>query len=223
MQDNNEMINEEIQQVNSDQTMSATIGELVAAVSIMQSDLEGAKKDSTNPFFKSNYADLTSVWAVIRPHLKKNRLAVFQTTNDDGEFVNVITTLAHDSGEWIRGSLKMKPVKNDPQGIGSALTYARRYALAAMCGVSQEDDDANSASGKTSTVNVKLSESEIKEIEKGLTETGSDVTKFCQAFKVNSIEDLPQSHLDSARSAIAKKKAQVKKAEKKDEDNDEVS
>lgn len=128
---------------------SAEIGELAAALAVAQGEITGALKDSANPFFKSKYADLASVWDACRASLSKNGLAVIQVagTNNDGAAV-ITTTLAHKSGQWIRGSIALMPVKSDPQGMGSALTYARRYALAAMVGVAQVDDDANAASGK---------------------------------------------------------------------------
>lgn len=128
---------------------SAEIGELAAALAIAQGEITGALKDSENPFFKSKYADLASVWDACRTSLSKNQLAVIQvpSTGDNGAAV-VTTTLAHKSGQWMRGSIALMPVKSDPQGMGSAYTYARRYALAAMVGVAQVDDDANAASGK---------------------------------------------------------------------------
>ena len=129
-------------------TMSPEIGELAAALAAAQGEITGALKDSKNPFFKSSYADLASCWESCRAPLSKNGLAVIQTTQEAPEGVKVLTTLAHKSGQWIRGELPMKPVKNDPQGIGSCITYARRYALAAIVGLAQIDDDANAASGK---------------------------------------------------------------------------
>lgn len=130
---------------------SQEIGELAAALAVAQGEITGALKDSANPFFKSKYADLASVWDACRTSLSKNGLAVMQvaSTGDNGAAV-VTTTLAHKSGQWIRGTLALMPVKSDPQGMGSAYTYARRYALAAMVGVAQIDDDANAASGKGS-------------------------------------------------------------------------
>lgn len=128
---------------------SQDIGELAAALAVAQGEITGALKDSANPFFKSRYADLASVWDACRTSLSKNGLAVIQvaSTSEAGAAV-ITTTLAHKSGQWIRGIISLMPVKSDPQGMGSALTYARRYALAAMVGVAQVDDDANSASGK---------------------------------------------------------------------------
>lgn len=125
---------------------SSAIGKLVAALAKAQGSIEGASKDKTNPHFKSDYADLASVWAACRAHLSKNELAVIQTTQADGTKVTVDTVLAHASGEWISGALTMTAQQNTPQAIGSCITYARRYALAAMVGVAPEDDDGNAAS-----------------------------------------------------------------------------
>jgi len=125
---------------------SDTIGELARALIEVQKVLEGAKKDAINPFFKAKYADLSSVWDACRKPLGENGLAVTQTLDfTDGAGVVVETTLLHSSGEWISGRLCVTPVKNDPQGIGSAITYARRYSLAAIVGICPEDDDAEQA------------------------------------------------------------------------------
>jgi hypothetical protein len=129
---------------------SETIGKLSEALSKVQAVLEGAKLDSTNPFFKSKYSDLTSVWAACRKPLAENGLSVIQTCQSEtAEMVIVETMLCHNSGEWVRGRLAMRPVKADPQGVGSCITYARRYSLAAIVGVAPEDDDGNIASGKS--------------------------------------------------------------------------
>lgn len=140
------MENMNYQTLSNDQDMSAQIGKLALALSKAQGEMGAALKDSKNPFFNSRYADLAAVWAALREPLAKNELAVVQTTNGDGSNAVIITRLVHSSGEWIKGTLTLKPTKQDPQGIGSAITYGRRYALAAICGVVQEDDDANAAS-----------------------------------------------------------------------------
>jgi hypothetical protein len=127
---------------------SETIGELAKALATAQGKIKGAAKDSENPFFKSKYADLAAVWDACRGPLSENGLAVIQTTlptEEDGT-IPVETMLAHSSGEWISGTLKVLPKQSDPQSMGSAITYARRYALAAAVGVAPEDDDGNAAS-----------------------------------------------------------------------------
>ncbi len=124
---------------------SPTIGALGKALSLAQGAMEGAKKDSENPHFRSKYADLASVWAACRAPLAANGLAVIQTTVPEQGGVLVVTTLVHESGEWVRGRLFMPAAKQDAQGFGSACTYARRFALAAIVGIAPEDDDANAA------------------------------------------------------------------------------
>lgn len=126
-------------------SMSEQVNELAKALSTVQSTMKAAKKDSTNPFFKSKYADLSSVWDACREELTKNGLSVCQTMEATEQGAGLRTTLLHTSGQWMSGVLVLNPAKNDPQGIGSALTYARRYALAAIVGVVTEDDDGNAA------------------------------------------------------------------------------
>lgn len=130
-------------------SMSPTIGKLAGALAKAQGLIRGAVKDSENPYFKSSYADLASVWEACRDALSKNDLAVIQTTEPDDKGIVVVTTLAHSSGEWMRGKLRVIPAKNDAQAIGSVITYMRRYSLAAMVGIAQVDDDGNAATGKT--------------------------------------------------------------------------
>jgi len=124
---------------------SSDIGELAAALAKAQSEMEGAKKDAKNPFFKSDYATLYSVWQACREPLTKNGLSIIQTTGNGGDKITVFTILAHSSGQWIKGALSIKPGKTDPQSLGSCITYLRRYALAGMVGLSPLDDDAEAA------------------------------------------------------------------------------
>ena len=134
---------------------SESILELAKALSAFQGELTSVKKDAVNPFFKSRYATLDTIWDTIRKPLAKHGLAVTQTLDWDGGLnevhsVNLLETmLTHTSGEYISGTQLLNPVKDDPQGMGAAITYARRYSLSAILGiVSDEDDDANSASKK---------------------------------------------------------------------------
>lgn len=129
--------------------MSEKVDELAAALCKAQAVMESAKKDSANPFFKSKYADLSSVWDACRKPLTDNGLSVSQLPcNAPDGTPGVHTTLLHSSGQWISGAVYGAPTKNDPQGIGSLITYYRRYSLAAIAGVISEDDDGNAASGK---------------------------------------------------------------------------
>ena len=123
---------------------SEAINDLAAALAKAQSQMTGAIKDSANPFFKSKYADLASVWEACRKPLSDNGLSVTQMVNG----ANLDTLLMHASGQWVSSTAVLAPVKNDPQGMGSCISYMRRYCLAAIVGVFQQDDDAESAVGR---------------------------------------------------------------------------
>lgn len=134
--------------------------ELYAALAKAQLEVENASKNSANPHFRSRYADLAEVLNTVRPVLAKHGIAILQSTEFDGACVRVTTALCHASGGAVTSTAACVPAKTDAQGIGSATTYLRRYSLAAMCGVAQEDDDGQSAahSGKpapVSTINAK--------------------------------------------------------------------
>ncbi len=126
---------------------SESIAGLAAALAKAQGAMKGAVKDSANPFFKSKYADLASVVEAIRSAFSANGLSYVQTVqSSELDEVRVETMILHSSGEWISCGVLALPVsKNDAQGYGSALTYARRYSLSAAVGVAPEDDDGNAA------------------------------------------------------------------------------
>ena len=131
---------------------SETIGALAAALAKAQAAVTGAVKDAANPFFKSKYADLESVWSACRKPLTDNGLAVVQTSRYTPDGLMLVTTLLHSSGEWISGEMPVLVKDNSPQAQGSGLTYARRYALAAIVGIYQTDDDGEAAQGRKPTV-----------------------------------------------------------------------
>lgn len=124
---------------------SPTIGKLSEALAKAQGEMENAKKDSVNPHFKSKYADLASIIEAARAPLSKQGLSYVQYMERTEEGLGLITKLMHTSGEWISGCLPLIMTKQDMQGLGSAVTYARRYSLSCMLGIAQEDDDGNTA------------------------------------------------------------------------------
>lgn len=126
---------------------SDSIAGLAAAMAKAQGSIKGAIKDSANPFFKSKYADLSSVVEAIREAFAANQLSYVQRVEpSDKDEVRVATVILHSSGEWLDcGFLALPVSKHDAQGFGSALTYARRYSLSAAVGVAPEDDDGNAA------------------------------------------------------------------------------
>ena len=126
---------------------SELISDLATALCSAQAEMGGAVKDSNNPFFKSNYADLTSVIKVIKEPFAKHGLSFVQlpVTSVGGNGIGVATMLMHSSGEWIKSEYLLPMDKVTPQGAGSAITYARRYALQALAGIPSVDDDSEMA------------------------------------------------------------------------------
>ena len=146
---------------------SESIANLAKSLAIAQGAMKHAAKDSTNPHFKSRYADLASVVEAVREPLSKNGLSYSQLCNfsETGDLV-VETILMHESGEFVSGSLNMPVPQKTPQGIGSAMTYSRRYSLMAIVGLApDEDDDGNAASAGAKTDNKKEPKKETPKVE----------------------------------------------------------
>lgn len=137
---------------------SPTIGSLAAALSKAQATFKPAVKDAANPFFKSHYLSLAGAIEACRDALSSNGLAVVQAVDSSADKLVLHTTLIHSSGEWIGSAYPINPVKNDPQGIGSATSYARRYSLMALVGLAAEDDDGEAAHGRVAKVDVTTGE-----------------------------------------------------------------
>ena len=122
---------------------SESIGALSAALAKAQGMMKAAIKDSQNPYFKQNYADLASVWEAAREPLSSNGLSIVQTLNTlESGAIEVETVLLHESGEWISGKASVTPAKQDAQGYGAVISYLRRYSLSAIIGGYAEDNDA---------------------------------------------------------------------------------
>ncbi len=200
-------------------TRSPEINELATALAKAQGAIEGAQKDSENPFFSSKYADLASVWNAIRKPLAENGLSIIQRPYG---LTGIETILLHSSGQWISGGKmeiaparkwkeakdgaekKMVQMPPDAHGIGSAITYARRYTLMAVAGVAPEDDDGNAATGKSS---------ETKKVEVKKPE-GNGIGKAKNAV-LKSIKNLPEEQQKEWNAKVAKAKTieAVKKIE----------
>lgn len=130
---------------------SPTIANLAEALSKAQGELKNPAKDAVNPHFKSRYADLATVRNAVFPVFSKHKLSVIQLPVELAAGPGLVTILAHSSGEYIRSSMLLRAVKSDPQGIGSAMTYARRYALQSVAGVAADDDDDGNAGSHAPT------------------------------------------------------------------------
>ena len=127
---------------------SESIKELASALCKAQNEMGGAVKGKANPFFKSKYADLSSIIQAIKEPFAKNGLSYTQFPIEKEGRIGIETILMHSSGEWLAQSFTVQLTKQDAQGAGSAITYCRRYGLQAVAGIPSEDDDGNGASGK---------------------------------------------------------------------------
>lgn len=134
----------QVARLNADPPAAANLS---AAMAAAFAEIEGATKSANNPHFKTKYADLTAVIEAIKPALIKHGLFFTQRPEPSDKGVTIETVIGHASGEEMSlGSLFVPANKQDAQGYGSALTYARRYALVTVFGVPVEDDDGNAAS-----------------------------------------------------------------------------
>jgi hypothetical protein len=186
---------------------SETIIELSKAMAKAQAEMGGAVKDSSNPFFKSSYADLTSVIKAIKEPFANNGLSFVQFPISAPDHIGVTTRLMHESGEWLESECFLPIVKNDPQSAGSTITYARRYALAAMCGIPAVDDDAEMAMVRGKSY---ISERQYDELASLIEQSGADKTKFYKAFAIDSLSDMETGHFTKAKSMLKRKIEQAK-------------
>jgi hypothetical protein len=128
---------------------SPTTTEITKALIGFHDEVGTISKDAANPFFKSSYASLSNILESIKEPLTKNGLTFVQFPEGSN---GLTTRLMHESGEWLEATYTMVPAKNDPQGLGSAITYQRRYSLGAVLGLNIDtDDDGNAASQPAST------------------------------------------------------------------------
>lgn len=196
---------------------SEQIDKIAPAFVKAQAASNGAKKASNNPHFKSKYADLTQVWAACEDALEANGLGIIQGLGEARDGVmHMDTMLLHTSGQWLSSHASIPLPKGDPQGYGSATTYLRRYALAAMLGVVQEDDDGNAARRtdprtESSPMNAdRITEQQEGDLVALAQEVGADMPKFEKYLGVRSLADLPADRYQEAVRGLEAKR--VKKA-----------
>jgi len=182
--------------------------DLFKALAKFQGEVENATKGSLNPHFKSKYADLAEVLNTVRPALAANGLSVIQSPSFDGGVCHVTTTLAHSSGGYITGTMSCVPAKMDGQGVGSSTTYLRRYSLAAVCGIAQEDDDGNAAAHTKPATYPLISSGEAARIKESIESLNIDEAAFLRHYGVKSIGQLTTDKVPAIDKAfIAKNKA----------------
>lgn len=185
--------------------MSPQINELAAALAKAQGATQNAFMNRVNPHFKSKYADLSSVLDAIRAPLSANGLSIAQTmfTNEFGSFLQ--TTLMHSSGQFITSEYPLPGHGAKAHEIGSALTYGRRYSIAAMiCNSADEDDDGDVA--MTTSPSVKITKEQLSDIRDIADDVGADVEKLCKFFKVPSLADITTEMMPKVIAALEAKR-----------------
>lgn len=182
---------------------SDSVKNLSSALVKAQAEMGGAVKDSKNPFFKSNYADLTSVIKAIKEAFANHGLGYVQFPISDAHSVGVVTRLIHESGEWLEQEFTTPLQKVDPQSVGALISYYRRFGLQCMAGIPSVDDDGQMATIKTDSGN--MTPSEVKVIKDLISQTETDAKKFCQAYNIKAVEDLPKKQFHHAKNNLERK------------------
>lgn len=195
---------------------SDTIGQITEALSKAQGKIEDAKKDSKNPFFKNNYSDLSSVMAVTKTHLSDNQLSFTSSILPENGINYLVCTLSHVSGEWMRSYMPLITAKNDMQSLGAAITYGRRFCLAALCHVGSSDDDGESTvdrgTGEVKAAPKELRVDMLSDLQRqkiqALVDAIKDdgyMAKLCTFLNVKNILDIPAKDFDKVMNSLEKK------------------
>lgn len=162
---------------------SETIGEIAKALCKAQDEMGGAAKSSTNPFFNSSYSALPEVIKAIKEPFCNHGLSYSQFPVVEDGRAGVITILMHTSGEWLESKLLLPVAKQDAQATGSAITYARRYALQSIAGIPSEDDDGNAASAPAA-------KKDVSKLQAHIESCGFTVQQVCESYQVKSLSEL---------------------------------
>jgi len=162
-----------------------------------------ALKTATNPHYRSKYVDLAGCVEAVMDALNEEGIGLVQRTHESEGGVNLETVFVHESGETMSGGVLHVPApKHDPQGYGSALSYARRYSLMAACGIAPEDDDGNAASAK-------VSKEQVANIEALCEEVGKPVNDLLTYFGVKKVADLPAAKYQGIIKTLEKKREEA--------------
>lgn len=182
---------------------SESIATLAKALVAAHASVQHAIKDSHNPHYKATFASLNSVLDAVKPVYAGHGITFVQMPGLRDGNATVTTMLIHESGEWIRHEAGSPLQKKDPQGVGSAITYLRRYALAAIAGIGQEDDD-----GQAAGVEDKVSAEQVATMEEWISESSADRAAFLKYLGVEKLSDLPaKKYEDAVRALRAKAEA----------------
>jgi len=186
---------------------SNELNELYAALAKAQGEMESASMDSSNPYFKSSYADLNSVIKASRPALTKNGLAVMQRTDTNGDAkMYLYTRLCHASGQWIESKMPINPPKSDIQSIGSYISYLRRYSYISLVGVSSESDDDDGEKAMSRENPQTINPAQKKELDKLFKQLNTvDQEKMLSWCQVDDVEKIPSLKFLAVKQALERK------------------
>ena len=208
---------------------SQEIKDFAVAFAAAQAQTKRALKDSANPFFKSKYADLASVWDACQEALNGNGIGVLQSMVTENEKLFLVTTLLHSSGQWARSfspilipdvitekvnAQKTETIrttkKNDPQALGSSISYMRRYSLAAIVGVVQEDDDGERAQGRQPQATAPITTIKAEQVSMLDQLIGNDdvyraqLMDYLKRMKIYSLSEIPTPMFDRVMAGAKK-------------------
>lgn len=199
---------------------SENIDQITGALIKFQCSLDPIRAEKKNTYFKSSYADLAGIWNAIRPSLLEHSLAVVQDAVTLSDGVSVYTRILHSSGQWMEfGPLMIPMGKKDAHSTGSAISYAKRYGLAAALGLvaeedddgnravdsikkstkkitSEEDDDGNKSADSVKRSSKKITSEQVKELEEILKGHGTVKNNFMEWAKIESLSDIEAHQYD---------------------------
>lgn len=193
---------------------SESIKEIATALAKFQGEVKNPNNTAVNPFLKNKYAPLNEILNVVRPILSKNGLSIVQDSSVQDGKVIITTYIFHTSGEWIESSpLTLTPEKLTPQGVGSVITYGRRYALSALLGISSEDDDdGNSQEKHTAKKEELITKEEASQLYSLALKDATIFRKALDKFGYKHSKDIKKSDLN----AICEYITELVKANKQD-------
>lgn len=189
---------------------------LVKALAAAQCEMKNATLNCVNPHYKNRYADLAAIRDATVPILARHEITATQATTVDEHGFHLVTRLSHASGQWIEGVYPLT-IQANPQAMGSQMTYARRYSLAAICGISaDEDDDGEDAKKHGKDVpkidGGAISAEQVKTLQAAVMEVDADLPKFLKYLKVGKLDELPASRYGDAIAALSAKRSPKKEA-----------
>lgn len=186
-----------------DQHKSTELSDLFKAMALAQSEINVAVRSSSNPFFKSSYANLQSIIEASRPSLCKNGLSVIQQMVTDNGQDYLVTMLCHSSGQWVSSQMRITPTKQDVQSLGSYITYLRRYCYSAIVGVYDgEDDDGEQSIQRPQQV---ISQLQATKINKLINNDQDILSAILKQYQANTIYDLCYTEADKVINLLEKK------------------